>query len=282
MKLSSLLKAAGAATLAWAFTEPWLLRIRRHTVTLPGLPAEAEGFRIVQISDLHAGAITPRVLVRRIIAASNAERPDLVALTGDFVSRRNSYLKQSGARTYARPLDEYAEGLAEDLKDLRAPRGLFAVPGNHDHFERSFDYLAGILERAGVRSIVNEALELPNGMWLGGTDDRRAGYPNVNETFARVPRDAPQVILTHNPRLAWLLRERNALILSGHTHGGQIRLPGYLHSPVDMTGSSWVLGFYRLDVAQLYVSSGVGAIGVPLRLGVPPEIAVFTLTGGAL
>lgn len=234
----------------------------------------------MQISDLHAGAITPRSLVRRIIAAANAEQPDLVALTGDFVSRRNSYLKQSGARTYARPLDEYAIGLAEDLKTLQAPQGLYAVPGNHDHYERSFEYLAGVLDTAGVRSIVNQTVQLSNGLWLAGTDDRRAGYPDVRQTLAPAPREAPQVILTHNPRLAWLLGERNALILSGHTHGGQIRLPGYLHSPVDMTGNSWVLGFYRLDVAQLYVSSGAGAIGVPLRFGVPPEIAVFTLTGG--
>ena len=279
MKISSALKYAAAATFAYSIIEPWRVSIRKFDVELRNLPADCDGLRIAQISDIHAGLWMPRFLIRRIIQLCAAQNPDVVVLTGDVVTRRNSYLP--GLRQRARKVTAYAADLADELEILRPRFGIYAVPGNHDGWNGDFGPIAQILARADVFSLLNRNTRLPGGLPLVGADDLRAGWPDVHAATAGVSLDEAQLILSHNPRLALLCRNRNALILSGHTHGGQVALPARFRvAPVDAGQSFFQRGWYQVGRAKLYVSCGAGTIGAPLRLGVRPEIAVFTLRGG--
>lgn len=279
MKARDLFALGGGAALLWALLEPYRIEIRHFDVCLENLPAEAENLRVLQISDLHAGAIQPRFLLRKIIAAARMENADLIALTGDLVSRRNSYSRLSFAQFWARPTLEIAQIVAHELRDLRPRLGVYAVPGNHDLVGDSFAPIAIALEKEGISTLVNRAIRLENGLVLAGLDDLRVGNPDFCQTFAAIEASEAQLILNHNPRAALLMAHRNALILSGHTHAGQIRFPlaALQKFPVDVGNSFYLRGFYRLGRAQLYVSRGAGTIHFPLRFRARPEIAVFTL-----
>ena len=279
MKSRQLFALGGAAALAYAAVEPWRLEVRRFDVFLKNLPEAAIGTRILQISDLHAGAIMPLALLRRIIQLAARENADLIALTGDLVSRRDSYSRFSGAQKLAKPIMDYAQSVAREMEVLRPKLGIYAVPGNHDLWNGSFTPIEETLSNSGIWTLLNRSIRLENGLVLAGLDDLRAGKPDLHATFAEVDFAEAQVILNHNPRLAMLLSSRNALILSGHTHAGQVRLPGLQirKFPIDLNRSFYMDGFYRLGRAQLYVSRGVGAVHFPLRFGARPEIAVFTL-----
>ncbi len=273
---SKTIPLALAATFAYALTEPWRVAVRRFDVELPNLPPEADGLRIAQISDIHAGLWMPLPLIRRIIKLCAAQAPDVVVLTGDVVTRRNSYIP--GARKLARTVTDYAADLARELEALQPQFGTYVVPGNHDLWDGDFGPIAEILARANVTSLLNKNVRLPNGLPLIGVDDLRAGFPNIGAATNGISPDEAQIILSHNPRLAVLFLNRNALILSGHTHGGQVALPARFRiSPVDAGQSFYQQGWYQIGRAKLYVSSGAGTIGLPMRLGVRPEIAVFTI-----
>ena len=276
MLASKLTKYAAAATLAYALAEPWRVAVRKFDIELTHLPPEADGLRVVQISDIHSGLWMPLPLIRRIITLCAACNPDVVVLTGDIVTRRNSYIP--GLRKMARTVADYAADLALELEILNPPQGIYVVPGNHDLWNGDFGPIADILARANVVSLLNRNTRLPNGLPIVGVDDLRAGFPDIHTATAGVSPDDAQLILSHNPRLAALFKNRNALILSGHTHGGQVALPARFRvSPVDAGQSFYQRGWYCVGDAKLYVSTGAGTIGVPLRLGVRPEIAVFTL-----
>lgn len=279
MTLRQIFALGGGATLLAALAEPYRLETRRFDVFLENLPKAAENLRVLQISDLHAGAIQPRALRQKIIAAARAENADLIALTGDLLSRHRSYSRFILARKFARPVLEYAQIVARELEILRPPLGIYAVPGNHDLWNGSFAPIGEVLRASGIQTLVNRSIRLENGLIVAGLDDLRVGNPDFPRTFAGVEANRAQLILSHNPRAALLMESRNALILSGHTHAGQVRLPlipvrGF---PVDMGASFFTRDFYRLGRAQLYVSRGAGCVHFPLRLRARPEIAVFTL-----
>ena len=274
---------AGAVA-GWGLMEPYCLRVRRFEVRLDNLPRAAQGCRIAQVSDLHAGMVAPLALTRHILQLAARECPDLIVLTGDVVSRRGSYFPF--IRALAPPITDYARHMEPMLRELAPPLGVWAVAGNHDLWkgERGelevgdFAPVARHLVAAGVRVLRNEAALLPNGLALVGMDDLREGAPDVGRATRGVAPEMAQLILSHNPRLAGLFAGRNALVLSGHTHGGQARLPPpFALYPIDAISSRWQRGWWGVGRAQLYVSTGAGHIGVPFRLGVPPEIAVFTL-----
>ena len=276
MNVSSALKYAAAATFAYSLAEPWRVAVRKFDVELRNLPADCDGLRVAQISDIHAGLWMPQFLIRRIIKFCAACNPDVVVLTGDVVTRRNSY--PPGLRKLARTVTDYAADLTSELETLNPQFGIYAVPGNHDLWNGDFGPIADILARAGVVSLLNKSTRLPCGFPIIGTDDLRAGVPKAGAATSGVSNDEAQLILSHNPRLAALFRNRNALILSGHTHGGQVAVPARFRvAPVDAGQSFYGRGWYQVGRAKLYVSSGAGTIGAPLRLGVRPEIAVFTL-----
>ena len=277
MRIARVFKVLGAATVAAALFEPYRTAVHKFDVELPNLPPEYDGLRIAQISDIHAGLWMPQFLIRRIIQLCAAQNPDVVVLTGDVVTRRKSY-HPSALGKLARKVTDYAADLADELEILNPRFGIYAVPGNHDLWNGDFAPIADILARAHVVSLLNKNTRLPGGFPIIGVDDLRAGSPDVRAATAGVSPDEAQLILSHNPRMALLFRARNALILSGHTHGGQVALPARFRvSPVDAGQSFFGRGWYQVGRAKLYVSCGAGTIGVPMRLGVRPEIAVFTL-----
>ena len=262
----------------WSLIEPHRVALRPHEVFLPGLPREAEGLKIVQLSDLHVSAMTSGEFLGHVVERVNALQPDVIALTGDYVSRRNSYARFTGARSWARPIAEYAREMAAQVAKLRARLGVLAIPGNHDHSMGRFEAIGGLLEAVGIQTLENKSVRIA-GLPFVGLDDVRAGRPKLDAAFAGVERAEAQVILAHNPRLLGLLRGRNALILAGHTHAGQIHLPltNFRRRPGDMSGSPWFQGWYQQEGAQMYVSSGLGSVHFAARLRCPPEISLFVL-----
>ncbi len=267
---------------AWSLAEPHRVALRHFEVFLPGLPRECEGLKILQLSDLHISAMTGTTFLRQVIERCNALQPDVVALTGDYISRRNSYASFTGARLWARPVLEYAGRMADEIALLKARLGVLAIPGNHDRARDRFEAIGSLLEAVGVTTLENKSVRL-GGLPFVGLDDVRAGRPRLEAAFQGVNRSEAQVVLAHNPRLMGLLRGRNALVLAGHTHAGQIHLPltNFRRRPSDMSGSPWFQGWYRQEGAQMYVSSGLGSVHFPARLRCPPEITLFVLRGAA-
>ena len=277
--LTQLSLAGMGLPMAYSLIEPHLLQVLHFDVHLPGLPPEAENWRLVQISDLHYSALGGAKLLRQAVEWSNELNPDAVLLTGDYVSRRNSYASFTGARLWARPIMDYAADMAEVLSGLQSRLGVFAVSGNHDHAKGRCDAIEDLLSGAGVINLRNRNVLLDGVLPLTGLDDLRGGRPLVRVALQGIDPATPQIILSHNPRLMLELCNRNALILSGHTHGGQVHLPftNFRVRPRDVAQTPFLRGWYRQPPAQLYVSSGLGSVHFPMRFRCPPEIVVLTL-----
>ena len=267
------------AGLIYSLIEPHRLCLRQFEVKLKNLPPECEGLKIAQLSDLHCSAITSTRIIARAVEVCNLLKPDVVVLTGDFVSRRNSYSHFSGARIWAKPVMEYANAVAGVLRELRAPDGVFAVPGNHDHSRGTCDAIMDVLQANGIRPLVNRSTPIRGVLPLVGLDDLRAGRPLFKTAFEGIAPETAQIVLSHNPRLLASISQRNALMLSGHTHAGQVLFPFLPQrvTPSDVASTPQLKGWYRQGRAQLYVNTGLGSVHFPMRFRCPPEISVFTL-----
>ena len=282
-RFSRALWASASATfvggLIYSLIEPHRLQVRRFDVALPNLPPEVEGLRIAQLSDLHFSAITGPDVVRRAVHLCNEEKPDVIVLTGDYVSRRNSYAGFTLAHFWARDIKAYAAEMAAIVAGLQAPEGVFAVPGNHDLAGGNGRDILGLLQQSGVQVLVNQVACLRDVLPLIGLDDLRAGRPDLAIACCNITLETPQIFLSHNPRLFARLAERNCLVISGHTHGGQVHLPvtGFRRRPRDMRFSPWHQGWYKWQSAQMFISVGVGSVHFPMRYHCPPEIVVYTL-----
>jgi predicted MPP superfamily phosphohydrolase len=265
---AALLGAGGAAGAAYALLhEPRSPRLERITLRFPGLPAALDGLTIGQLSDLHLGMRFSAANSRWAAEAVARERPDLVALTGDFVS-------------YEHAIAELPAVLAP-LAAAPAPLGTFAVPGNHDYWE-GLPAIEGLLAPLGVEFIVNRHRVLRRGgaeLVVAGVDDLWDGKPDMAAALAGAPEGAFRLLLSHCPDTADEAAERGvALQLSGHTHGGHVRLPGLGALCLPRHGWRYAIGHERVGATQLYVSRGLG--GMPLRFGCPPEATIITLRRG--
>jgi predicted MPP superfamily phosphohydrolase len=242
-------------------SEPGRPTLESVTLRLPTLPAGLDGLRIGQISDSHLGMPHAARNLAWAVAQMRRAQPDLVVLTGDLVSHRRAISR-----------------LPALLRGLRAPLGVYAVPGNHDYWEGLADQRAA-LARANIPLLLNEHRRLRwNGadLWLVGVDDIWAGRPDLAAALEGVPADAFTLLLCHAPDAAdEAARHGIAVQLSGHTHGGHLRLP--LLGPFSRPrfGLRYVMGSYQVGTMALYVSRGLG--GLPLRLFCRPEATIFTL-----
>lgn len=267
--------AVGAAGLALYANEisRHELEVTQRTFHLNRLPGNFDGFRIVQISDLHLEEFTEDFFLRQVIAQVNALAADLVLVTGDYVSRgplRYNLAYAAAARC------------GQLLGELTCPER-YGILGNHDQAVGS-RIVTDHMENHGLPILTNKHVRIErNGehFWLGGTDDVSGGKPNL---FQAVPdqADAPVILMVHEPdyfdHVIVHARGRYVdLMLSGHTHGGQVRLPGLRPLLLPPLGRVYTEGHYRFENTQLYVNRGVGTVGVPLRLNCPPEITVLTL-----
>jgi len=257
---------AVSATSAYArFIEPYRYEVSETDVFLRDLPERFEGFRITQLTDVHHSRIVGIDEVRRTVDLANLTKPDLIALTGDYTT------------SYRR----YIEPCAEALGALNAPEGVWAVLGNHDHYtDRELTTRALEHNRIAVLNNANTTLRRGSDvLQLSGIDDWSWAGTNWPRALYGLDQKRPTVLLSHQPRVLDLAEsEKVGLIISGHTHGGQIDLP-LIGPPARFATAElkYAQGLFRRGDTQLYVSRGTGVIGLPLRLGVRPEIAVLRL-----
>ncbi|MGQ0815092.1 MAG: metallophosphoesterase [Gemmatimonadota bacterium] len=262
--------AIAAAVLAYymVFVEPRWLQLRRRTIHVRGLPREVEGFRIGLLTDFHAGRPSDFRLIRRAVAMLMAEQPDLIALTGDFAA------------------DDAADfrDVLTALEELQAPHGVYAVPGNHDYIVGIETWRRDFAAYPHIVDLTNRAVLLAlNGVrvCVAGVDDFYAGTPRLLLPPPAV-RDFT-LLLAHSPDQAERCRrvaDSVDLIVSGHTHAGQVRLP-FIGGPLSSAQHADLYdeGLRRRPWTQVYVSRGIGTVHLPVRLLARPEIALLALTG---
>jgi uncharacterized protein len=273
------LVGTGAATAA-AGMALYAGEIARHeldivpcTFQIANLPPAFHGFRMVQISDIHLDEFTEPYFLKRIIRHIDEIAPDVVLLTGDFVTLGSFTFVSS---THA------AHRCAELLSTLKCPQR-YAILGNHD-VGVSAPLVIGALRSNGIPVLVNQHLPLErNGsrIWLCGTDDAATSRPDLNLAVPKAP-DGPVILMAHEPDFADIVVQHPRfpfidLMLSGHAHGGQIRLPFSGPLVLPPMGKKYPEGRFRFKQMQLYVNRGIGTVGLPFRLNCPPEITVITL-----
>lgn len=253
------------------------LETTAQTIVLPKLPRAFEGFRICQLSDIHIGAFMPANEIRKYVAIANAQKPEMIVLTGDFVTFDPST----------------QEAVVDALRGLRAPFGVYGCLGNHDAWSGVEDSITELFRQAGIRILRGVNVPIQSGadsFNLIGVDfqssHRFGPSPAVEHLLGNIEgligRDQVNILLSHNPdtfpRAASLGVD---LSLAGHTHGGQLALefispelaPSRLVTP-------YVAGWFQKPGSQLYVNRGIGTVFVPIRVGAPPELTVYRLSRG--
>ena len=254
---------AGAAF--WAVPSSLVLREYFVTADLPAL----KGRRIAVISDLHAGApYIDAAKLDRVVAMTNAARPDLILLTGDY-SGENTFL--SDAMSY--------RTITRHLQGLEAPMGVFAVLGNHEAEDKSDAMRA--LEQAGIFVLHNFQIVIGTArgpLLLAGIGDREKGDDDIGRALGRIPQGMKALCVTHSPDIFPDLPSTCALTIAGHTHGGQVALP-LIGRPIvpSRYGQRYAAGLVQEGGKTLFVSTGIGTTHLPVRLGVTPEISLLKI-----
>jgi hypothetical protein len=267
--------AAGGGLVAYSgFWDRHDLEVREQIIALRRLPEAFHGLRIAQISDIHYDEFTEPYFVREVVRRVNTLNPDIVLLTGDFVT--------DGPLSHRLP-----KGLsyrcAEILSGIQCPHR-FASLGNHDVLV-GWEIVVDALKTHGIPTLLNSHLPFERNnarLWLAGT---RSSLEDVPDLEAAIPRQAtpgePIILLAHEPDYALQVVKhgRVDLMLSGHTHGGQVHLP-FIGTPRHMLpkgGRRFIHGRFDLGPMQLYVNRGIGTVKLPVRFLCPPELTLFTL-----
>ena len=245
-------------------------------IPLARLPAAWDGLTIVQLSDFHYDPDVTVPPIRRAIEITSRLRPDLIVLTGDFVTvppfAKLFRTKKHSARV--------AEPCAALLAELSAPLGVFAVLGNHDA-DTDPEFIVGCLQANRIQVLRNRSLPFERQgkrFWLAGVDDVLEGDPDLDLTVKGIPSDEAVVALIHEPDYARRVAEHPVdLQLSGHSHGGQIVLPLVGPPYLPPLGRQYPKGLYRLGQLTLYTNVGLGTIRIPARLNCPPEVTLIKL-----
>lgn len=285
----------------YALAEPFRLNVTRYRLTPPGWP-NGLTFKVAVIADLHA--CHPWMTadrIRQIVTRTNAIGPDAILLLGDYVAAMSTARYAGLARKLT------SQEWSEPLSHLRAEHGVFGVLGNHDWWDdlsvqdqrKGPPYVQAVLQSAGVRVLENDAIRVAKGgtgVWIAGLGDQWAFWPrdrkwrgrseipyegvdDVDAMLAQVTSDEPVIVMAHEPDAFAKMPNRVALTLSGHTHGGQVRLFGFAPIVPSRFGRRYTYGHIVEDARHLIVSGGLGCSGLPIRFGSPPEIVVVELGG---
>jgi predicted MPP superfamily phosphohydrolase len=244
------------------------VRVVEREAFIPGLAPGLDGMRIAHLSDLHIGGLTPRSWGLAWSRAANERNPDLAVVTGDLVT--------SGS--------EFHEDVADVIGELRAKMGVVVSMGNHDYFGDGESLASGIRKR-GVTVLRNEGVVLERDgatLWLSAIDDTWTRRDDMAAAMKGRPDGATTILLAHDPGTFDAAADAGAeLVLSGHTHGGQIALPFAARAvSLAMFTYPYRLGFYQRGRSVLYVHPGLGTTGPPMRLGVAPEVTILVLKRG--
>ncbi len=245
------------------------LTVTTINLPLPRLDPQFNGFKLVQLSDIHIGTWIDRPRLEFTVDTVNALEPDVVAITGDFVTRRP---------------EAYAPDLIASLSRIRAVHGSLAVRGNHDHWsdpvsvERIIRASGMIHLRNGVYSIERASA----GLHFAGVDCHYEGQARLDQVLSRIPAAGAAILLVHEPDFADISArsKRFDLQISGHTHGGQVILPWIGPPILPRYGRRYPLGLYRVNGMLQYTNRGVGTSHIKLRFNCPPEITLFKLFAG--
>jgi predicted MPP superfamily phosphohydrolase len=268
---------AGATAAGFTFYSGEIARhevdIVQRPIAIRNLPAPFHGYRIIQVSDIHLDEYTEPFFLERIVHHVNSLAPDLVLFTGDFITR-GAFSFITGSHAVNR--------CAEILTTLTVPLR-YAILGNHD-VTFNGPVVAHALATHGTPVLINQYVPIERTgarLWLCGVEDPGTSHPDLDLSIPAKP-DGPVVLMAHEPDYAddVVAHPRGPLVdlmLAGHSHGGQIRLPFLGPLILPPMGEKYPEGYYRFDRLQLYVNRGIGTVGLPLRLNCPPEITVITL-----
>lgn len=263
-----LLAAGAAAAVADAFwIEPGLLWVNRQDIASRDLPPGLEGLRVGVLADFHFRPDHDGALLEKVVSRINAEDLDLLALAGDYVTSSGKVLP----------------ALLEFLGRVRTRHGVFAVMGNHDGWHPGREFVRRSFERAGISFLINRNSRVVirgDALAVAGSDFVWLGKPDPAATLKGIAPATPVLALVHEPDYFDVMAARRDILLqvSGHTHGGQCRVPlvGYAPAKVDF-GRKYIKGAYARGGSRLFVTSGVGTVGPRVRFACPPELAVLTL-----
>ncbi len=249
------------------------LEVERLTIPVEKLPEAFHGFRIAQISDIHLAEYTEPWFVEQAVREVNRLKPDAVMLTGDFICMGPIQRRSS---------EKYAPLCAELLAKIECPLR-FGVLGNHDWMVNG-DLVVASMTSVGIHMLHNTNLPIERGgarLWIAGIMDALSWESDVEASVpktARADRE-PVILLAHEPDILPAVARLNAfdLMLSGHTHGGQVRLPFLPPLQLPPLGKRFVEGHFRMGRTQLYVNRGIGSVGLPFRFRCPSEVTELTL-----
>ncbi|MFZ3579676.1 metallophosphoesterase [Virgibacillus sp. DJP39] len=247
--------------------EPTLLDIQQETLTSVKLSPEFNNFKIVQFSDTHIGFHYSLQQLEKLVQTINNQNPDIIVFTGDLVDAPNNY--------------NWNTTLIRILGSLEAEYGKYWIYGNHDHGGYGTNIMRNVMDQSGFNLLQNQHTTIVKGeesFVLAGIDDVMLGNPNLGKTLQQADPSLFTILLAHEPDFALQTINYDVDVqLSGHSHGGQIRLPiiGHLYTP--MYAQKYVKGKYQLNHLTLYVTKGIGTTRLPYRFLCKPDIYVYTL-----
>ena len=262
------LMGVGAFTLAgasYSYFESGWIRLRRESIRMSNIPPAFKGKTFALLADIHHGPFISLNYIERVVAATNDLNPDAILLAGDYVHRDPMYI----------------DPCFDVLANLKAPLGVFGVMGNHDHWE-STSNTRQAMRKSGIEEVSNSGVWVQaNGdrLRIAGVDDLWEGKPDLNAALKDTREDESAILLSHNPDFVEGITDtRVGLVVSGHTHGGQIVLPivGAPRVPSQF-GQKYLHGLVKTKFTQVFVSRGVGTVTPPLRFCCRPEIVLLTI-----
>ena len=267
LKLGAAAAVTGLTASAYGFgLEPDHPRVSHVTAKVPGWPTSAAGLKIGHLSDFHCQDDRAQARISHAVRLMLAEKPDIVFLTGDYISGGFA--------------PRWARRSVEALAPLRAvPGGVFAILGNHDYADGRSSDIAGTLSHAGFCVLRNRAAPFPGveNTWIIGMESLSLSCQNPVQAFSNVPKDAVKILLVHEPDYADAAPLGIGLQLSGHSHAGQVRIPGLPPLYCPAFGTKYPEGLQQAANHQVYTTRGVGMMGPQIRFCCPPEIVVLRI-----
>ena len=268
---------AGIAALGTdAYLESYRLQLKKIEIPLRRLPHQFDGFTIVQLSDFHYEEEFSASTIRRSVKLVNSLHPDLVVFTGDFVTVPMFHFGRGLARRAANAVFP----CAALLSGIKARMGSFAILGNHDAHSNPALVASG-LRSHGIPLLKNSCVTIERDgarFWLAGIDDALEGQPDLGAAIKKIPSGEAIILLAHEPDFAdEAALTRVDLQLSGHSHGGQIWIPGLGAPWLPPLARNYPRGFYKIENMLLYTNVGIGTIRAPIRINCVPEVTHITL-----
>lgn len=247
------------------FEEAHRVEVTHPIVYIPDLPPAFAGLKIALLTDIHRGPFVSAKRVAHFVEMTNAEKPDVIALTGDYVHRSKRYIPS----------------VWSELSHLKAPLGVYAVLGNHDYWE-SGEMSLKALQKSGITNLTNRSVPVERGgqkLFIAGVDDSWAGKPDLSKAMEGLGKNDTAILLCHNPDYIEKAEDPRAkLWLSGHTHGGQVCIkPGVPIVHPSKCALRYIGGLAKCEAIQIYISRGLGTVSPPIRWNCPAELPIIEL-----